>query len=167
MDLGSHPINLYIYIYMMKNTRCPICQTDAMVRPVQLGCNHCMCRRCAVQFTVERGGTECPLCRRDIRGCFVIQTLQDRPFTRGRDTRTRTDYLQWRGRSIVKSMLRPQSFRTLANLVDQLNEIADEDEIASKAIVSEFEKLHFNPVAFHPLTELRASLFAALYASPN
>ena len=142
---------------MNMNTRCPICQTDTMVVAVGLGCGHAMCRTCMLQYTVDRGGTSCPLCRHDICGCCVAAALRHRPFTRGRGKRVRADYLLWKGRSIVHMMKQPQSFRNLAYLIHQLNEIANEDEGAQKAIAAEFEKLYFNPIAFRALVELRGS----------
>lgn len=45
----------------------------------------------------------------------------------------------------------------LAYLVHQLNEIANENAGAQKAIAVEFEKLYFNPIAFQALEELRGS----------
>lgn len=141
------------------NTRCPICQTDAMRDPAQLACDHAMCRECIMQYTVDRGGTSCPLCRQEICGGRVLHTLQNRPFTRGLEKRVQTDYGLWRSRSIVRSMKQPQSFRSLAHLIRELNALAGGDDAVRKVIADEFKNLYFNPVVLRVLVGLDVSLF--------
>ena len=52
-------------------------------------------------------------------------------------------------------MKRPQTFKNISRLVCQLNNIAEMDPGAKKAIAGEFERLHFNPdVSFRALDGL-------------
>ena len=136
-----------------------------MTTPVDLGCGHCMCRACMLRYTVDRGGSDCPLCRKKIDGCLVVSALQQRPFTRGLQKRVNTGYLIWKGRSTVHMMKRPQTFKNISRLVCQLNNIAEMDPGAKKAIAGEFERLHFNPdVSFRALDELGGmSLFGFVH----
>ena len=52
-------------------------------------------------------------------------------------------------------MKRPQTFREISRIAGQLNNIAEMDPDAKKAIADEFERLHFNPdVSFRALDGL-------------
>ena len=86
------------------NIACPICFRN-VGGGVDIGeCEHVMCRKCYLEFTVERGNYKCPLCRSFILSDHVERAIGNRPFTRSLPMQVQTGVNVWFSRSLSRQL---------------------------------------------------------------
>ena len=99
------------------NTTCPICFRN-VDQGAKIGkCEHVMCRKCYLEFTVERGNYKCPLCRGLIVAEFVERAIGNRTFTRSLPMQVQTDVHVWFSRSLSHQLEQDISSEPISHMI--------------------------------------------------